>query len=98
MEVCVVESCIWTHLSQQVTVEHLKHFIEAKLAESLHGVADEGGGPALCQSPDTIFPHCQSEAVTDALELFWVHLRKRIQSDEACHHGGQFLDLEFDAV
>lgn len=62
------------HLSQEITVEDLEHFIEAKLAQSLHGVADEGGGPALGQSPDAIFPYCHCEAVTDALVFIWAHL------------------------
>lgn len=49
---------MWTNLSQHVTVEDLEHFVEAKLAQALHGVADEGGSPALCQASDTIFPYC----------------------------------------
>lgn len=70
-------SCSCTHLSQQVTVQDLENFIEPKLAESLHGVADEGGGPALGQASDAILLYCHGEAIADAFVLVRVHLRKR---------------------
>lgn len=72
-----ISSCVRTHLSQQVTVEDLEHFIKAKLAESLHGVADKGGSPALCQAFDTIFPYCHCETVSNTFVFIWVHLRRR---------------------
>lgn len=63
-----------THLSEQVAVKDLKHFIEAKLAESLHRVADEGGGPALGQASDAVLLHGYGKTIADALVLVWVHL------------------------
>lgn len=65
------------HLSQQVTVQDLENFVETKLAESLHGVADEGGGPALGQASDAILFYCHSKAIANAFVLVRVHLRKR---------------------
>lgn len=65
------------HLSQQITVQNLEHFIEAELAEPLHGVADEGGGPALGQSSDPILPDGHSEAVSDAFVFVGVHLGEK---------------------
>ncbi len=82
-ELCV-DSCVWPHLSQHVTVEDLEHFIKAELAKSLHGVANEGGSPALCQASDTIFPHCHWKAIADALVFIWVHLWRRNNTEEAC--------------
>lgn len=78
--VSLLVSEFWTHLSQQVTVEDLEHFVEAKLAQSLHGVADEGGSPALRKTSDSIFPHCHCKAVANTLEFLWVHLRRRNNS------------------
>lgn len=65
-----------SHLSQQVTVKDLEHFVEAKLAEPLHGVADEGGGPSLGQASNTVLLHRHREAVADAFVFVWVDLRK----------------------
>ena len=72
-ELCV-DSLVWPHLSQQVTVEDLEHFVEAKLAESLHWVADESGSPALRQASEAIFPHSHFKAITNALVFVWAHL------------------------
>lgn len=72
-----ISSCLHTHLSQQVTVEDLEHFIKAKLAQSLHGVADEGGSPALCQASDTILPYRHCKTVANAFVFIWVHLSRR---------------------
>lgn len=47
-----------THLSKQVTIQDLEHLIEAELAETLHGVSDEGGRPSFSEPPHTIFPDC----------------------------------------
>lgn len=69
--------CGWTYLSQQVTVEDLEHLIEAELAQSLHGVADEGGSPALCQASDAIFPHRHCKTIANALVFIWTDLRRR---------------------
>lgn len=74
-ELCV-DSRVWPHLSQQVTVEDLEHFIEAKLAESLHGVADESGSPTLRQASEAIFPHSHFKAVTNTLVFVWAHLER----------------------
>lgn len=63
------------HLAQHVTVEDLEDLIEAKLAESLHGVANEGGRPALGQPPHAVLPHCHLEAISDGFVLFWAHLQ-----------------------
>ena len=63
-----------SHLSQQVTVEDLEHLVEAKLAESLHGVADKGGGPALGQASDTILFQRDGKAVPNTPVLVWVDL------------------------
>lgn len=65
------------YLSQHVAVQDLEHLVEAKLAESLHGVADESGSPALRQASKTIFPHCHSETVANALVFIWIHLKTR---------------------
>ena len=71
---CISSPFPVSHLSQQVTVEDLEHLVEAKLAESLHGVADEGGGPALGQASDTILFHRDRKAFPNALVLVWVDL------------------------
>lgn len=65
---------IGTHLAKQVTVEDLEDLIEAKLAETLHGVADEGWCPALSETPHTILLYCDRESIEDAFVLGWVHL------------------------
>lgn len=75
-----------THLSEQVAVKDLKHFIEAKLAESLHGVADEGGGPALGQASDAVLLHGYGKTIADALVLVWVHLKKKKKSTVRTRH------------
>lgn len=80
-------SCSGSHLSQQVTVQDLENFVETKLAESLHGVADEGGGPALGQASDAVLLYCHGKAIADAFVLVRVHLRKR--SRGKCHHWGR---------
>lgn len=69
--------CSCSHLSQQVTVQDLEHLVEAKLAESLHGVADEGGGPALGQASDTVLLYRHGEAIADAFVFIWVDLKRR---------------------
>lgn len=81
-ELCV-DSRVWPHLSQQVTVEDLEHFIEAKLAESLHGVADESGSPTLRQASEAIFPHSHFKAVTNTLVFVRAHLERWKQCEEA---------------
>ena len=45
-------------LPEHVAVHGLKDFVEAKLAEALHRVADERGSPALSQAPGPIFLQC----------------------------------------
>lgn len=69
-----------TDLSKHVAVEDLEHLIEAKLAETLHGVADEGRGPALSQPSGSILLQCEGEAFANALVFVRVHLRKKKQS------------------
>lgn len=70
---------IGTHLSKQVTIQDLEHLIETKLAETLHGVSDEGGCPSLSEPSHTIFPDCDRESIKYAPVLFRVHLKKDIQ-------------------
>ena len=38
------------YLTKNITVEDLKDFIEAKLAQPLHGIANKSRGPALGKS------------------------------------------------
>lgn len=67
----------WTHLSQHVTVEDFEDLIEAELAESLHGITDEGGGPPFGKTSESIFSHSHCKAVPNALIFIWIHLRRR---------------------
>lgn len=63
-----------THLTKDVTIEDLKHLIETKLAETLHGVANEGRCPALGKTPNTILLHRDRKAIEDAFVLGRIHL------------------------
>lgn len=82
--------CGRPHLAQQVTVEDLEDLIEAKLAESLHGVANEGGRPALGQPSHAVLPHSHLEAISDGLVLIRAHLQgapQRLYKNPVCLQG-----------
>lgn len=66
-----------TNLSQKIGVENLEHFVEPKLAQSLHGVPNECGRPALCESPNPLLLSRHSEAVEHVLVLLRVNLMER---------------------
>ena len=68
------------YLSHCITVEDLEHFIETKLAEPLHRVANEGWCPALAQASHTTFLECNFEAMKDVLVFRWVNLKEYIRS------------------
>jgi hypothetical protein len=62
------------YLAKHVSVNILKDLIETKFAETLSGVSEEGGGPALSELTDTRLLHSEAESLEDALILGWVDL------------------------
>ena len=65
-----------TYLTKHIAVKDLKNFIEAKLAQPLHGITNESRGPTLGKSSQTIFFYCDFETFDDVAILCWVHLKR----------------------
>ena len=63
-----------THLSEDVGIEYLEYFIEPKLAETLHGIANQSRGPPSGQGPYTFLGSSQPQSMICVLILHWVHL------------------------
>lgn len=63
-----------THLSEHPRIEDLKHLVEAKLAQTLHGVADECRSPAPGQSAEALLAGSQSESINHGLVLTRINL------------------------
>ena len=78
----MADECFPTHLSQQVGVEDLEHFVETKLAQSLHGVSDESWGPPLAQSSHPLLPYGHLETIEHVLVLGRVNLGEREEGEE----------------
>lgn len=62
------------YLSNDAGVDLLEHFVQAELAKTLEGVAEERGRPALAQLPNTALAHCHLEALENAAVLLRVYL------------------------
>lgn len=62
------------YLSEHFGVEDLEYFVEAKLAQSLHGVANQGGGPPPGQGPNSLLCSCHTETCDHALVLARINL------------------------
>ena len=73
------------HLSNHVAVHVLEDLIETKLAETLHGVADEGGGPSLTQGSDALLLKGYPEALEDASIFGWIYLDTALDEIEGHH-------------
>lgn len=65
-----------TYLAKHIAVKDLKNFIEAKLAQPLHGITNESRGPTLGKSSQSIFFYCDFETFNDVAILCWVHLKR----------------------
>jgi len=77
----------YTHFSQKVGIDVLEYFVETKLAEPLHGVAEECGCPALSQPAHPRLLQGHSETTDDATIFTRVDLDAafyEIQGDHRC--------------
>ena len=63
-----------TNLTKHVSIHALENFIEAELAETLHGVANQGWCPSFAQLPDSSLLDRHAEALENASVLGWVYL------------------------
>ena len=68
--------CHSTYLTKHIAVKDLKNFIEAKLAQPLHGITNESRGPTLGKSSQSIFFYCDFETFNNVAILCWVHLKR----------------------
>ena len=81
-------------LAQHATVDVLEDFIESKLADALHGVADGSGSPAQHQAPGSTLRHGHLETIPDGLVLLLVDLNPALDEVErsdgrVCQAAGQ---------
>jgi len=74
-------------LTQDTSIHVLEDLIEAKLADTLHGVADGCGGPALGQTTSSLLGNRYLETIEDALVLGSIHLDTALDQIEGDNHG-----------
>ena len=79
----LVQVCILLPNHGRVLV--LEELVEAELAETLHGVADQGWCPAQEEAPRTLLRHGELESVAQALVLLLVHLQPALHQVERGH-------------
>ena len=79
----LVQICVL--LPNHVRVSVLEELVEAKFAETLHGVADQCGCPAQEEAPHALLRHRELESVAQALVLLLVHLQPALHQVERGH-------------
>ena len=77
-------SVLFTH---KAGVDVLEDLIESKLADSLGGVANGGGGPAKTKSLHSTLSYCDLEAITQGLVLLLVDLEPALDQVKGGHSG-----------
>ena len=78
------------YFSENVVVNVLEHFVEAKLAKSLHGVSEESRRPALAQPTYARFPQGHTEAIDDATVFARVDLDAAFDQIQRNHRGVRY--------
>lgn len=74
------------YLAQEVSIEYFKDFVEAELAEALHGIANEGRGPPSGQCSYSFLCGGESQGLEHVAVLGWIHLnRETVYLDTYCH-------------